>query len=81
MDHPSDNTKNDKSATVLMDLALRDLANLGIGELAYIKQVEVEGKPAFAVHGANGQPLAVVTDRELAFAVTRQNDLEPLSVH
>lgn len=81
MDHPSDNTKNDKNATVLMDLAVHDLANLGIGEVAYIKHVEVEGKPAFAVHGANGQPLAVVTDRELAFAVTRQNDLEPLSVH
>ena len=81
MNHPRDNTKTNNNGAVLMDLALHDLANLGIGEWAYVKHVEVEGKPAFAVHGADGRPLAVTTDREVAFTVTRQNDLEPLSVH
>ena len=81
MDHSSDNTKSDKSGTAVMDLALHDFTNLGIGEVAYIKHVEVEGEAAFSVHGADGRPLAVATNREVAFAVTRQNDLEPLSVH
>lgn len=81
MDYSSDNAKANKSGTVLMDLALHDLANLGIGEVAYIRHVEVNGEPAFAVHGADGRPLVVTTNREVAFAVTRQNDLEPLSVH
>jgi len=81
MDHSRDNTKPNRSETAPMDLARHDLANLGIGEMAYIKHVVVNGEPAFAVHGADGQPLVVTTDREVAFAVTRQNDLEPLSVH
>jgi len=81
MDYSSDNTKANKNEMVLMDSALHDLANLGIGEVAYIRNVEVDGEPAFAVHGADGRPLAVTTDRDVAFAVTRQNDLEPLSVH
>lgn len=81
MDHSSDNTKTNKTGTLLRDVALHDLANLGIGQVAYIRHVEVNGEPAFAVHGADGRPLGVTTDRELAFAVSRQNDLEPLSVH
>lgn len=81
MDHSSDSTKPNKNGTRLMELAPQDLASLGIGQVAYIKQVEVDGETAFAVHGANGQPLVVATDREVAFALTRQNDLEPLSVH
>lgn len=81
MDHPSDNTKSDKSAMAQIELALHDLANFGLGEVAYIKHVEMDGEPAFAVHGADGQPLAVTPDREVAFTVTRQHDLEPLSVH
>ena len=64
-----------------MEVTPNDLARLGVGEVAYVKNVEVNGEPAFAVHGADGQPLVVETDRAVAFAITRQNDLEPLSVH
>lgn len=81
MNHPSDDTKTNKSTSGGTALALPDLANLGIGQVAYIRQVEVHGQPAYAVHGADGQPLVVTTDREVAFAMARQNDLEPLSVH
>lgn len=81
MDQSSDNTKTNRNATRTIALAPQDLASLGIGEVAYVKHVEIDGKTAFAVHGANGQPLVVATDRDVAFALTRQNDLEPLSVH
>ena len=81
MDHSSNNTKSNKTAALARDVALHDFANLGKGEVAYVKHVEVNGEPAFAVHGADGQPLGVTTDRDLAFAVSRQNDLEPVSVH
>lgn len=41
----------------------------------------VDGKELYAIHAADGEPLAMVEDRRLAFAVIRQNDLEPASVH
>lgn len=81
MNHSSDSTKTNKNRTGASKQALHDLANLGIGEVAYVRNVEVNGEPAFAVHGADGRPLVVAANREVAFAVTRQNDLEPLSVH
>jgi len=35
----------------------------------------------YAVHDAEGQQLALVGDRKLAFALARQNDLAPVTVH
>lgn len=35
----------------------------------------------YAVHGADGERLALVKDRRLAFILARQNDLSPVSAH
>ncbi len=35
----------------------------------------------FAVHNADGERLALVRDRQLAFVLARQNDLTPVTVH
>ena len=35
----------------------------------------------YAVHDAEGERLALVKDRALAFALARQNDMEPVSAH
>lgn len=35
----------------------------------------------YAVHDTDGARLALVKDRRLAFALARQNDLAPVSVH
>lgn len=35
----------------------------------------------FAVHSADGERLALVRDRNLAFVLARQNDLAPVNVH
>jgi hypothetical protein len=81
------NDDHDRNDTVsIVGPALRDLtpvafAAFGNGQLAYIKPVNVEGEDAFAVHSADGQQLAVVTDRDVAFTLVRQNDLDPVSVH
>jgi hypothetical protein len=58
------------------------LAHLGIEQVAYVKPVTLEdGGTAFAIHAADGQEMAMLADREVAFATVRQNDLEPVSVH
>jgi hypothetical protein len=35
----------------------------------------------YALHGADGARLAVVTDRDTAYAAARANELVPVSVH
>jgi hypothetical protein len=65
----------------IRQLSARELALFGMQDLAYIKSVVVDGTPAYAVHAADGTQIAVLPERDVAFATVRQHDLEPLSVH
>lgn len=56
-------------------------AALGVGDVAYVKAKEVDGRQVFAIHSADGNEVGVVAGRELAFVAVRQHDLEPVSVH
>lgn len=65
----------------IRQMSARELALFGIQDMAYIRRVEVDGAAAYAVHAADGTQIAVVAAREVAFAMVRQHDLEPVSVH
>ena len=65
-----------------------------LGEkIVYVKAVQVADLPQevqdsadglvqlYAVHDADGQQLALVADRKLAFVLARQHDMTPLTVH
>jgi hypothetical protein len=52
-----------------------------VNQVAYIKPVVENGQPAFSVHAADGTQLAIISDRDTAFAAVRSHDLEPVSVH
>ncbi|HET7211008.1 MAG TPA: DUF1150 domain-containing protein [Methyloceanibacter sp.] len=76
-------------------LTRRELAELGDGEVAYIKQLDADsaerlfpalstapkGIDLYAVLGADGTPLALTDSRHAAIANAIENDLVPLSVH
>ena len=62
-------------------LSSHDWANFGVNDLAYLKPVMLEGQQRYAIHAANGTPLAIMDDREVAHAAIRQNELEPVSLH
>ena len=59
----------------------RQLAALGVSEIAYIKPVVLNGVPAFAIHAADGTPMAVADDAEVAMAAIRQHEMLPARVH
>lgn len=40
-----------------------------------------EGETLYAVHKSDGERLALVKDRQMAFMLARQNDLSPVTVH
>ena len=70
-----------KGTEHLRYMSARELALFGMQDLAYVKQVLVNDVAAYAVHAADGTQIAVLPDREIAFATIRQHELEPLSVH
>ncbi len=63
------------------NLTDQDLTMLGIEQLAYVKPITVKGGSLFSVHAADGTEIAVIADRDVAFAAVRQHSLEPVSVH
>jgi hypothetical protein len=65
----------------LRQLSARELGLLGVNDVAYVKRIVDDGSEAYAVHAADGTRIAVLANRNLAFAVVRQNDMEPVSVH
>lgn len=53
---------------------------LGVSQIAYVKPVVVDGAPAFAIHAADGTPMALAENEALAFAAIVQNDMVPTLV-
>ncbi len=61
--------------------------------IVYVKAIDVSDLPKevrdqadglaqlYAVHNADGQQLALVADRRLAFQLARQHDYAPVPVH
>ncbi len=52
-----------------------------VNHVAYIKPVTEEGKIVYAVFAADGTPLALIGDRDAAFAAVREHELEPVHAH
>jgi len=55
---------------------------VNVDELPEDVQVHAEGlKTIYAVHSVEGERLALVKDRELAYVLARQNNMQPVAVH
>jgi hypothetical protein len=78
MTDPSDTTP---LVLDIRKLTPADLGRLGMEELAYVKPVMVNGTHAFAIHAADGTPMAVAQDCGLAVAAILQNEMVPALVH
>ena len=62
-------------------MSVHDFIEWGVRDIAYIKKIEFEGKPAFAVYAANGHQLVVTENLDVAYGLLFRNDLEPVNVH
>ncbi|ARO14085.1 hypothetical protein BVG79_00733 [Ketogulonicigenium robustum] len=71
-----------------------DLGKIGMGEVVYVKPVDVSTLPAdvqerigedmatvFSIHDAMGEQLALVANRDLAFRIARQYERTPVGVN
>ncbi len=58
------------------------IREVSVADLPQALQDEAEGlETLFAVHSPDGARLALVRDKAIAFALARQNDMAPVSVH
>ena len=57
------------------------LAMLGGPGLAYVRPLPTPEGAAFGIFSADGTQLGQAPTRDVAMAVARQHDLEPVSVH
>ena len=82
-------------ATLVHVISKEELAAIGDGEIAYIREMTSseameafpniddlpEGINLFALHGADGQPIALTDDRGVAIEHAISDDLEIATVH
>lgn len=80
-----------------MTMTKEDFAGLGAPDLVYVREIKASdlleeavqmkdvdldpGQSLYAVHSADGERLAVMIDRDTAFAAAVAHELEPVSVH
>jgi hypothetical protein len=77
------------------NISVEALAQLGGGEIAYVRTIRSEDVPAmfpqapeiepglelFALHAADGTPIMLTDSREAAVAGAHSNELQTVSVH
>jgi hypothetical protein len=80
----SDDSNGSSHGAEMIDirhLSAEQLGRLGVSQIAYVKAVMLDGAVAFAIHAADGTPMAVADDRDLAIAAVRQHEMVPTLVH
>jgi hypothetical protein len=72
---------------------MENTAEMDAERIVYVRSVSVSELPQeaqehmdgltqiYAVHSTDGERLALVREREMAFALARQNDFQPVTVH
>ncbi len=85
MNQSSDNAPSDHDTSInLIDirhLSAEQFSNLGVSQLAYVKPVMLNGSRAFAIHGADGTPMAMAGNEDVALAAIAQHEMVPARVH
>ncbi len=62
-------------------LSQTQLMELGMSQLAYVKPVWLDGTTAFAIFAADGSPMAVAANCDLAVAAIVEHEMVPALVH
>lgn len=58
-----------------------ELLELGMKQVAYVREVVFEGEAAFAIHAADGTPMALAEDHDSAVEAIIDNELTPTWLH
>ena len=62
-------------------ISAEQLAQLGMQQIAYVKPVVVNGAACFAIHAADGTPMAIAGGLDVAVAAIMHHAMVPAQVH
>lgn len=65
----------------IRDISTDELQKLGMPSVAYLKPVKLNGATGYSIHAADGTPMAMAADRDLAIAAVLENEMHPTWVH
>jgi hypothetical protein len=65
----------------IRQITSQQLAQLGMQQLAYIKPAVVNGSACFAIHAADGTPLAMAGGLDIAIQAVVEHEMVPARVH
>ncbi len=74
-------TKHGTEVADVRHLTESQLKALGVSQLAYVKEVVINGEQAFAIHAADGTPMAITDNAKTAYAAILQQEMMPIMVH
>jgi hypothetical protein len=65
----------------IRSLSCDQLARLGVSQIAYVKPVMMNGAIHYAIHAADGTPMALADDRDVAIAAVHKHEMLASLVH
>lgn len=81
MPHTQDDLANFYFSEELRAISAQDLAAVGEGAFAYVKQTLLNDEQVFAIHAADGRVLGYAANRNEALFAIRENEMLPMTVH
>ena len=72
---------NPKVRTALRNLSVKDFKDFGMQQIAYIRTVDNDNSTLYSIRSADGEEISVMDTLDQAIIATRQNDLEPVTLH
>ncbi|OUI79065.1 hypothetical protein HK18_03915 [Commensalibacter intestini] len=73
--------QKDESVVDVRYLTESQLKSLGVSQMAYVKTIQINGDVVFAIHAADGTPMAVTDNVKTAFAAVVQQEMMPSLVN
>jgi hypothetical protein len=80
VDDPSETAGTMRAKFDIRHLSEAQLAQLGLQQIAYIRPTVVNGEKGYAIHAADGTPMAIAGDRDVAIAAILQHEMVPALV-
>lgn len=77
----NEHAKNSTSEKRPAVMSPETFAHWGVGHLAYVKPMVINGQPVAAIFAADGQQIGLSENVDIARAAAIQHSLEPVSVH
>jgi hypothetical protein len=69
------------SGAALKRISVADWARFGAEDIAYVRQVMVNGVKAVSIHAADGTAIGAAPSVDMAVAAILQHEMEPALVH